>query len=134
MAALSTVDLIGHVQRSLTPDLLTPKWRRIVGDSNALYKGHCYASSEAVFHMLGGSEKGWVPQVLNHSRWPDGLMPGETHWFLKNERTGEIIDPTAEQFFPQSVCHESAKGCGFLTSFPSKRAKKIIDRVHASLN
>lgn len=129
MANSSTVELIKIIQRSLTPDLLTPKWRKIVAGSAALYKGHCYAASEAAFHLLGGSKNGWVPQLLTHSRWAEGLSPGETHWFLKNKNSSEIVDPTAEQFHPKVVLHHNAKGCGFLTSFPSKRAQRIIDRV-----
>ncbi|WP_315922169.1 hypothetical protein [Mesorhizobium sp. SP-1A] len=129
MEAIATADLVRYVQQSLTHDLLTPKWRKIVGDSAALFKGHCYAASEAIYHILGGSENGWVPQIVNHARWPEGLGQGQTHWYLKNKNTGEIIDATAEQFSPLLVNYENATGCGFLTSAPSKRARIIMDRV-----
>jgi hypothetical protein len=134
MKTITAADVVSIVQSLLTHDLLTPKWRKIVGQSKALYKGHCYAASEAVFHILGGTENGWVPQIIRHERWPLGLNPGETHWFIKNSNTGEIIDPTSEQFLPYSIDYSCSKGCGFLTSKPSKRAKTIIVKFQEKIN
>jgi hypothetical protein len=109
--------LIGRVQGALTPDLLKPgPWT----SNPRPFAGHCYAASEALFHLCGGRESGLTPMVIRHE--------GATHWFLRTWGTKEIIDPTAEQF-ETPVPYSKARGCGFLTARPSKRAQVIIDRV-----
>ena len=115
---------VARIQRHLTADLLTPKWRKL--NNGRLFSGHCYVASEALWHLLGGRDSGWTPQVLTHERWPEGLGPGETHWYLRNG--GEVLDPTAEQF-EGSAPYDQGKGCGFLTREPSKRAQKLIERT-----
>lgn len=117
------------VCRALSPDLLKPEWRRIAARKRCWLSGHCYAASEAIYHMLGGSDAGWVPQVLNHEAWPEGLARGQTHWFLRNRRTGAVVDATSGQFHPLVPRHSAAKGSGFLTRQPSRRATIIMGRV-----
>ena len=63
---------------------------------------------------------GWKPMFIRHE--------GEPHWFLMNEYAGEILDPTAAQF-RTPVPYEKAKGKGFLTRTPSKRAQIVIERA-----
>lgn len=102
------------IQSVLTADLLQPKYR---GGSHR-FSGHCYAASEALYHLLGGKKAGFKPMNMR--------VGGISHWFLKKGE--EILDPTAEQFdiIPD---YESARGCGFLTKKPSKRARIIMSRV-----
>lgn len=100
------------VRENLSDELLSPTWKRIASETANEFSGHCYAASEAVFHLLGGPNSDWVPQVLNHERWPEGLEPGQTHWYLRNRVTGEVMDPTAEQF-PVKPAYNAGKGCGF---------------------
>lgn len=126
-------DIAEKIRNALTPDLLKPKWRRIAEQKNCRVTGHCYAASEAVFHLLGGAKAGWVPQVLSHKTWPKGLKAGQTHWFIKNYRTGAVIDATSEQFLPLVPDYPAATGSGFLTREPSKRASVIMERVLASI-
>jgi hypothetical protein len=116
---------VGHV---LTPDLLVGRWRYALAETGNRYAGHCYAAAEALFHLLGGRENGWLPCVMSNRTWPEGLDDGETHWFIRNERTGEVLDPTAGQF-DGVVPYGLAKGYGFLTAGPSKRARTIMDRL-----
>lgn len=125
--------LLDLIVAALSPDLLKPTWQRVAQAKGCPLVGHCYAASEAMFHLLGGADKGWVPQVLSHASWPAGLAPGQTHWFLRNARTGEVVDPTAGQFLPLCPDHSAAKGCGFLTRAPSRRAAVLIERVSARL-
>ncbi len=115
----------------LTPDLLKGRWRSAFEETGNRYSGHCYAAAEALFHMIGGRSKGWLPCVMSSAVWPEGLDPGETHWFIRNERSGEVLDPTAGQFEGE-VPYERGKGCGFLTKGPSKRAATIMGRVSES--
>lgn len=52
---------------------------------------------------------------------------GEPHWFLRNA-DGHILDATASQF-KTPVPYEKARGKGFLTLKPSKRAQEVMNRV-----
>lgn len=112
------------VINSLTPDLLKPKYRRKAAGKHKTF-GHCYAASEAVWHMLGGKESGYTPCVLR-------LGPRDTHWYLRNKRTLRHLDPTARQF-ARPVRHKDGKCKGFLTRRPSKRAQIIINRARARM-
>jgi cytidine deaminase len=115
--------VIRTIQSVLTPDLLKKRYRN-VPRKNKL-SGHCYAASEAYYHMRGGAESGFVPMVLR-------LTGGGTHWFLQHVNTGKIVDITARQF-PKRVNYAAAKACGFLTKKPSKRASTIIARTEEKM-
>lgn len=109
--------LVRRVQGELTPDLLSEQHR---GTGRGKTAGHCYVASQALWHLLGGSGSGYTPQV--------GPAPGGgTHWWLRQDRTGRILDPTADQF--PSYDYGTGTGKGFLTAEPSKRARVLIDRV-----
>jgi hypothetical protein len=82
-------------------------------------RGNCYVTSEALFHLLGGKAAGWKPMHLSHE--------GNTHWFLKHNN-GMILDATVKQF-KNLPDYNKAKGCGFLTRKPSKRAKQLMKEL-----
>ena len=108
---------------NLSDDLLLPKYKKMKVGKN-LHKtfGHCYVVSEAAYYLLGGKEAGWTPYFINHL--------GCHHWFLKHE-SGAILDLTAEQFsYP--LDYKAARGKGFLTKAPSKRAKDLICKIKLS--
>jgi hypothetical protein len=107
--------LIARVQAALTDDLRRAPYK---GDPNPL-AGHCYVATEALYHLLGPSA-GWAPRVIS---FPDG----GTHWFL--QRGAERLDPTAGQFEGEPIPYTRARGCGFLTRQPSRRARVVIARV-----
>lgn len=109
-------ELVERVRGALTPDLLKPAYRTADRPNSS---GHCYAASEACFHLLGGKTAGWTPQSIRHE--------GVSHWFLKH-RSGKVLDPTGDQF-ETPVPYEKAVGKGFLTREPSKRAREIMRRV-----
>lgn len=111
-SAVPYEDSVKAVQSVLTPDLLHKKYR-----DNP--RAHCYIASEALYHMLGGPAAGLTPMNIVHE--------GSQHWFLRGPN-GEIIDPTHGQF-ENPVPYENARGRGFLTAQPSKRAAEIIRRV-----
>lgn len=55
----------------------------------------------------------------------------DVHWFLKHE-VGVIVDPTAIQFKdpPTNLDRERlARGSGFLTKLPSKRALELMKEL-----
>lgn len=115
--------LIKKIQSVLSPELLLPKFRKMCPPDNKMW-GHCYAATEALFHMLGGKEAGWVPV---RAKDDDGIV----HWWIENRQTGRRLDPTAEQYTSQGKEPPYAQGraAGFLTRQPSKRAQQIIDMV-----
>ena len=87
---------------------------------------HCYASAEALYHLLGGKSAGYVACVASFEENNEKF----THWWIKNNQN-EIIDPTAEQFtsIGKEPPYSLGKNAGFLTKNPSKRAQIIIQRV-----
>ncbi len=109
-------ELVGRIQDALSDDLRREPWQ---GSKNCL-AGHCYAASEALYHLLGGQDSGYVPQQVHHE--------GASHWYLRHGQTGHIIDPTADQF-QDPVPYDQGKGKGFLTAKPSHRARIIIERA-----
>lgn len=112
----SPADLARAVRGVLSDELRRPRYQ---GNENPL-AGHCYVASEAAYHLMGGRKSGWVPQNVRHE--------GDSHWFLRHRATGEVLDPTAEQF-RAPVPYELGVGKGFLTAAPSARAREVISRV-----
>lgn len=107
--------LVRAVQGALDDSLRRPPYK---GSENPM-TGHCYVASEALYHLLGGRKAGWTPMFIAHE--------GSPHWFLKNS-DGRILDATASQF-KTPVPYDNARGKGFLTNQPSKRAQIVMDRV-----
>lgn len=82
-------------------------------------RGNCYTTCEALYHLLGGKTAGWTPMNMRHE--------GDSHWFLRN-RNGTVLDPTAAQF-KTPPDHSKARGRGFLTKRPSKRAQDLMQKL-----
>ncbi len=128
---MSEQQLISDIQAVLTPDLLNPEYLKRWTPLRDVLWGHCYAASEALFHMLGGKAAGYTSFNVH--------IDGESHWFIK---TGDIVlDPTFRQFIHCDFAWDSrvicAHRCRFLTRQPSKQAADIIRRVkkmRATLN
>jgi hypothetical protein len=112
---VQTMTMTQRVREVLSDDLLKPEYRRLTNRKPTT--GHCYAASEALYHLLGPA--GFTPQNIRHE--------GASHWYLKAD-DGAILDPTADQF-DTPVPYEAGRGKGFLTKQPSKRALEIIRRV-----
>lgn len=123
MSKMTWADFRKLIVDNLTDDLLAPKYRRIkqsTTTSNTF--GHCYVASEAAYYLLGGREEGWKPMHMKHL--------GASHWFLLHE-SGKVLDVTADQF-QSPLDYSKARGTGFLTKEPSKRAKKLMIRIRES--
>ncbi len=116
--------LLEKIQNVLTDDLLAAKYKEIKRNSNV--EGHSYASTEALFYLLGGKGSGLKAQVADFEK--DGKKL--THWWIKDSN-GKILDPTVEQFYAMGKTppYENAREEGFLTKAPSKRALSIINRI-----
>jgi len=107
------------VRRHLTPDLLKPKYRKLVQDGADKRTGHCYAASEAFYHLVGGKAEGYKPMFLSHE--------GEPHWWIQGP-DAKVWDLTSEQF-DTPVPYGQGRGKGFLTKDPSRRAADLIQRA-----
>jgi len=119
-------DLSKQVESVLSPDLLQKKYRE-ANKKNPMF-GHCYAASEALFHLLGGVDSSWRPMRAKDEA-------GIVHWWLVNEDDARL-DVTAAQYtsLGKSPPYDSGVRGAFLTGYakPSKRAVAIIDRVKAA--
>ena len=109
-----SVALLRRLRGALTDDLRRPRWR---GHAHPM-AGHCYVASEALYHMLGGKASGWKPASVRHE--------DSVHWFLR--RDGHVLDLTGDQFEAPPP-YAAARGRGFLTRSPSKRAAELIRRM-----
>jgi len=121
-------ELIRKIQSVLSPDLLKGMWNQKF--DNPL-EGHCYIATEALYWLLGGPDSEFRPYVLSHKNFPESLDERETHWFLKNKNTGEILDPTSGQFEDIPILYDRGTPNGMM-NYPkggSKRAKEIIKRI-----
>ena len=78
--------------------------------------GHCYVATETLYHVLGEKESDYTPCHVSHE--------GTTHWFLRHDGSGEIIDLTADQFNAIPP-YKDGKGCGFQKS-PSQRTRTVL--------
>lgn len=109
---------------NLTDELLDKKHLQMRKGNPNLHKtfGHCYVASEAAYYLLGGKESGWKPCYIKHI--------GRSHWYLQHE-SGAVLDLTKEQF-NTPVDYTEGRGTGFLTKDPSKRARKLLQRISES--
>lgn len=115
------MDLVKLIDGALSDDLLKPQFRRKKEEHNRFF-GHCYAASEAYYHLRGGGGAGLKPMRMRHA--------GVPHWWIDDN--GRIVDITADQFVPLDcppLDYSKGVGCGFLTKKPSKRAAEIMRRV-----
>ncbi len=145
---LSVNDIIAAIHASLSDDLLSAKWRRIVAGEQARtsLSGHCAIAAEALYDLLGGAAAGYTPYVCSYHekdgrdvyiRAPQGHEP-LTHWWVRAPKgaqrgAGDVIDPTAGQY-PYPFPYQHGQPAGFMSPFPpSQRARTIIARVERKL-
>ena len=122
--------IVKMIKKSLTPDLLKIKYRK--KNKNNLMYGHCYVATESLYYLIRhlSSDKGYLEYKPFYGKDKSGI----THWWLQN-RKGNILDPTAEQYITQKKKppYDNGHGGAFFTQKPSKRALIVIKRVLDSL-
>lgn len=113
--------------------LLKPYWRTMNRDRGVPSTGFCYAATEAAFHLLGGKDAGWTPQVAKELN--PTTKERETHWWLVRS-DGVRVDPTRDQYGDQTPPYAKGRGAGFLTGYdrPSKAGKAFIKHARAALS
>ncbi len=110
-------DVVRRVRAQLGPQHLRPDFRRARPEGSTASWGCCYVAAEAVWHALGGPDSGLRPTFIRHE--------GAPHWYLVDVATGEVVDPTVDQF-SSPPDYSRGTGKGFLTSDPSQRAQAIL--------
>lgn len=130
---INTSNVEKEIAKYLSKDLLDSKWAKIPAANDATTHGQCWVSAEAAYDILGGAKNGWEHRTLNHKSWPEGLNPGETHHFIRNKNTGQVIDPTRSQFGNVEIPYDnSIFGGAFMgktEESPSIRAKALLHRM-----
>lgn len=113
-------ELVARLLSVLTPELLKKEY---AGSAHPV-AGHCFHASEAIYEIVRAQEAGWAPRQVR--------VDEVSHWFLKNQRTGEILDATSAQF-EGPVPYDSARSRGFVTNrrpwSPSKRGREVLRRL-----
>lgn len=93
-----------------------------IRDALPQLRGMCYKASEAYYHL---SDENLKPVQVWLQR-DNGVM--DSHWWLENKDTGEIVDLTADQY-EVTIPYDRGRGRGFLTGEPSKAAQEIINNM-----
>lgn len=114
---------IRKIQKALSSRLLSSKWLKMVSPNDHKTTGHCYIATEALWHLQGKDRFKWQPMVASYI---DNNIKC-THWWLTNKKTGKILDPTKEQYYPNKPPYHLGRNAGFLTTKPSKRTVKILE-------
>lgn len=118
-----------QIREVLSTDLLSPQYLAKLEKDSDISCGQCYAAAEALYHKWG-KFNGFTPKYLKSKDFPEGLPEGDTHWFLQNNKTKEILDPTAEQFGGTPIPYEKGTGAGFQTKEPAKnKGKEVLNRL-----
>lgn len=70
--------------------------------------------------------------MLEPGRWKPCVMrlpSGDTHWYLRDRKTDEVLDGSVEQF-DAPPAYDLGRGCGFLTKQPSRRCQELLDAYY----
>jgi outer membrane cobalamin receptor len=107
-------ELKDKIIKNLSDDLLKKEYINLPNKNR--YTGHCYIASETYYHLSNENLK--VYHIKHENT---------THWFLK-DNLDNIIDLTYKQF-KTPVNYQNAVRGFFLTKQPSKRSKKLINKI-----
>jgi len=117
-------ELINLIIENLDESLLKPKYRKISNKNK--HTGHCYVATEALYYLLDDKERvNYAPAILK--------INNDTHWFLKNKKTGDIIDITKFQF-DFELDYSKLRNVAFLTKLPSKRTLILLNKIYEKIN
>jgi hypothetical protein len=112
------------VRSNLKTEFVAPAYRNLV---DSPFCGHCHHATVAMYNLLGGKTGGYKIRKAVDER-------AITHYWLESP-TGEIIDPTAEQYSdlnrPLPYDKAVSKGVSYRKT---TAAKIIIEAVASQLN
>jgi hypothetical protein len=114
-------NLMSDIRGVLSPDLLKKEYH----SENAINPmfGHCYVATEALYYLLND---------------PVRYRPARdiVHWWLVDLYENRIWDATKDQYLSVGKVppYQNGKRSGFLTNFPSKRCKIVLNRLTSHPN
>lgn len=84
------------------------------------FYGHCFHASVALYQLLGGKERGYIV-------WKAIDSSGVSHYWITSP-SGEIIDPTAEQYtnFGIPLPYNNGRRTGFRIS---KNTSQLVQAI-----
>jgi hypothetical protein len=119
-------NLMSDIRGVLSPDLLKKEYH----SENAINPmfGHCYVATEALYYLLND------PARYGPARGRDER--DIVHWWLVDLYENRIWDATKDQYLSVGKVppYQNGKRSGFLTNFPSKRCKIVLNRLTSHPN
>lgn len=114
--------LFDAIRNCLTPDLLGVNYRN---RPESPFYGHCFHASIALHQVLGGTERGYAV-------WKGVDSTGVSHYWLTSP-SGEIIDPTAEQYtdFGIPLPYAYGRRTGFRISGAARFLVQAVQQIVA---
>ena len=95
-------------------------------------KGNCYATSEALYHILGGKNSGWkVMRIRNQDMGVLQDAEGYAHWYLQHKDTGIVLDASVNQFGNKKPPYHHGKHGSFypVSTGMSEKARKLMESM-----
>ena len=136
-------NLAKTINKHLTSDLLGKDYKKNEPCKAGDTTGHCFITTQAAYFELG-ADSGFVPRMLTHKEFPEALKQGETHHYLINPNTKEVIDLTYDQFKNKNInqydipyhlgIQSGYQNQAIKNNQPTKRTQELLDRVNAEKN
>lgn len=125
MKNMNEIDIINILRNSFSNDIikrqvLEENWYQENIDSGIDSTGFCFAASEVLYRLTGGTNIWQVVSINDPKDWKNG-----THYFLKRRQNNEIVDITADQYTSKGIIIPYEVGRGRGLRFVSKKARLL---------
>ena len=122
---MNETDIINILRNSFSSDLIKRKvldenWYQENIDSGVDSTGFCFAASEVLYRLTGGTNIWQVVSINDPRDWYNG-----THYFLKRRQNSEIVDITADQYTSRGIIIPYDVGRGRGLRFVSNKARLL---------
>ncbi len=122
---MNEIDIINILRNSFTNDnikqqVLDENWYQRNIENGIDSTGFCFAASEVIYRLTGGTNNWQVVSINDPKDWNNG-----THYFLKRKKNSEIIDITADQYTARGINIPYAVGRGRGLRFVSQKARLL---------
>ena len=122
---MNETDIINILRNSFSDDaikrqVLDVNWYQVNIVNGIDSTGFCFAASEVLYRLTGGTNIWQVVSINDPRDWNNG-----THYFLKRRQNNEIVDITADQYTARGINIPYAIGHGCGLRFVSNRARLL---------
>ena len=122
---MNETDIINILRNSFSNDaikrqVLDENWYQENIDNGIDSTGFCFAASEVLYRLAGGTNIWQVVSINDPRDWDNG-----PHYFLKRRKNNEIIDITADQYTSRGIEIPYAVGRGRGLRFVSNKARLL---------